>query len=101
MRYYGSKIYSDLELEASENCGYPVEHTLSSDLRSQASLGLDGTLMGEIPENYEIPEDAGSSVLSLITLENSRAGQSHCNFDFLNFTSWLMIASFSMNVFPV
>ena len=49
----------------------------------------------------EIPDSAGSSVLSLITLENSRAGQSHCNFDFLNFTSWLMIASFSMNVFTV
>lgn len=38
MRYFGSKIYSDLQIEASENCGYPVEHTLSSDLRSQTSL---------------------------------------------------------------
>lgn len=30
----------------------------------------------------EIPQDVGSSVLSLIIRGNSRAGQSHCDFDF-------------------
>lgn len=53
MKYFGSKLYSDLELAASENSGYTREHTLSSDLRSQASLVLAGILVGEIPENYE------------------------------------------------
>lgn len=88
MKCYGSKIYSDLELAASENSAAILLNTPShlilevKQVWSWLALRWEKYQKTMKSSKLEMPEGTCSSGLPLIILENNRAGQSHCDFDF-------------------
>lgn len=88
MKYFGSKLYGDLELAASENSVAILVNTPShlileaKQVWSWLAFWWEKYQKTMKSSKLEITQGVGYSVLSLIILGNSRAGQSLCDFDF-------------------